>query len=64
MVWGCMSWLGRGAMARVTGRIDAHQYVTVLERCLVLTIDKCAAEPDFPSRTKLPGGPKLLVLKG
>jgi len=53
MVWGCMTWLGTGALAKIAGRMDAQQYVSILERCLVPTINHCAAEQDFVPRTKL-----------
>lgn len=31
MVWGCMGWNGVGHLAEVEGRMDANQYVSILE---------------------------------
>lgn len=31
MVWGCMSWNGVGILAEVEGKMDAEQYVSILE---------------------------------
>ena len=31
MVWGCMGWNGVGILAEVEGRMDAIQYVDILE---------------------------------
>jgi len=53
MIWGCMSWLGAGAMSKVVGRMDAHQYLNILDHCLLPTIEKCADDPGLPPRTLL-----------
>ena len=31
MVWGCMGWNGVGILAEVEGRMNAEQYVSILE---------------------------------
>jgi len=53
MLWGCMSWLGVGAMSRVVCRMDAQQYVSILNHCLIPTLDRCAADPSLPPRPQL-----------
>ena len=35
MVWGCMSWEGVGRLAEIEGRMDADQYVEILEENLL-----------------------------
>jgi len=35
MVWGCMGWNGVGQLAEVEGRMDAEQYVSILEDYLL-----------------------------
>ena len=35
MVWGCMGWEGVGKLAEVEGRMDAIQYVDILENNLL-----------------------------
>ena len=39
MVWGCMGWNGVGILAEVEGRMDAEQYVSILEDNLLPTIE-------------------------
>ena len=38
MVWGCMGWNGVGMLAEVEGRMDAKQYVDILEQHLPQSI--------------------------
>ena len=38
MVWGCMGWKGVGQLAEVEGRMDADQYVAILEDHLLPSI--------------------------
>ncbi len=40
MVWGCMGWEGVGQLAEVEGRMDADQYVAILEDHLVPSIEE------------------------
>jgi transposase len=39
MVWGCMSWNGVGILAEVEGRMDAEQYVSILEGNLLPSME-------------------------
>jgi hypothetical protein len=39
MVWGCMSWNGVGILAEVEGRMNAEQYVSILEDNLLPTME-------------------------
>lgn len=38
MIWGCMSWEGVGGMLLVIGRMDANQYIEILQEKLLPTI--------------------------
>ena len=38
MVWGCMGWNGVGIICKVEGKMDAKQYVTILEEFMVESI--------------------------
>src|SRR5215469_7770260 len=40
MVWGCMSWEGVGRLAEVEGRMDADQYVEILEHNLLPSMEE------------------------
>jgi hypothetical protein len=40
MVWGCMGWEGVGRLAEVEGRMDAKQYVAILEDHLLPSIEE------------------------
>src|SRR5229473_8508669 len=40
MVWGCMGWEGVGQLAEVEGRMNADQYVAILEDHLVPSIEE------------------------
>jgi len=50
MVWGCMTWLGVGALIKIVGNMDATQYVDILSNGLLPTITHVSAEPDLPPR--------------
>ena len=39
MVWGCMGWNGVGILAEVEGRMDAEQYVSILEDNLLPSME-------------------------
>jgi len=40
MVWGCMGWNGVGILAEVEGRMDAEQYVTILNDHLLPSMEE------------------------
>lgn len=40
MVWGCMGWEGVGDMVYVEGRMDADQYVDILDNGLLSSVEK------------------------
>ncbi len=40
MVWGCMGWEGVGHLAEVEGRMDANQYVDILEDNLLPSLEE------------------------
>lgn len=40
MVWGCIGWNGVGVLSEVEGRMDAEQYVTILEQGLLESIEE------------------------
>lgn len=40
MVWGCMGWDGVGRLAEVEGRMNADQYVDILEENLLPSLDE------------------------
>lgn len=53
MAWGCMTWAGAGKLIQVVGRMNADQFIDILDRGLVPTLDACAILPDFPSGSEL-----------
>ncbi|KAI1008097.1 hypothetical protein K3495_g144 [Podosphaera aphanis] len=46
MIWGCMYWFGVGGMSRVVGRMNSEQLMSILETCLLPTLDQIATQPD------------------
>ena len=40
MVWGCMGWNGVGRLAEVEGKMDAVQYVNILEENLLPSMEE------------------------
>jgi len=40
MVWGCMGWNGVGHLAEIEGRMDANQYVNILEENLLSSMEE------------------------
>ena len=40
MVWGCMGWNGVGHLAEVEGRMDADQYVSILEDHMLSSLEE------------------------
>ena len=59
MVWGCMGWEGLGIMAEVEGRMDAQQYLDILEEHLGESVDKLGWRwrISFSSRIMTPSTP-------
>ena len=39
MVWGCIGWNGVGVLSEVEGRMDAKQYVAILEGGLLQSME-------------------------
>jgi hypothetical protein len=40
MVWGCMRWNGVGIVCEVEGSMNAEQYVSILEECLLRSMEE------------------------
>ena len=40
MIWGCMEWNGVGHLAEVEGRMDADQYVSILEDYMLSSLEE------------------------
>ena len=40
MVWGCMGWCGVGQLAEIEGKIDADQFVSILEDHLLPSLEE------------------------
>ena len=40
LVWGCMGWNGVGHLAEVEGRMDADQYVSILEDHMLSSLEE------------------------
>lgn len=53
MVWGCFTWLGVGGIEQVEGRMDSTQFLAILTRKLLPTLDASSLLPDFPARNDL-----------
>lgn len=53
MMWGCMTWSGIGAMARIEGKMDGPMFVNILRECLVPTLEACMLLPEFPPYNQL-----------
>ena len=48
MVWGCVGWNGAGVLTEVEGRMDAKQYVEILEGGVAESVEKLGMdEKDF-----------------
>jgi hypothetical protein len=45
MLWGCISWHGVGRLHRVVGRMDAKQYVSILEESFLGSLDDRKIKP-------------------
>lgn len=46
MVWGCIGWNGAGVLSEVEGRMDAEQYVAILEQGLLQSIEESGIPED------------------
>ena len=46
MVWGCMGWNGVGHLAEVEGRMDADQYVSILEDHMLPSLEESGIPED------------------
>ena len=46
MVWGCMGWNGVGKLVEVVGKMDASQYVEILESGVVESFEALDMEED------------------
>jgi transposase len=46
MVWGCIGWNGVGVLSEVEGRMDAEQYVAILEQGLLQSMEESGIPPD------------------
>ncbi|KAI1001241.1 hypothetical protein K3495_g6959 [Podosphaera aphanis] len=46
MILGSISWFGVGGMSRVVGRMNSEQLMSLLETCLLPTLDQIATQPD------------------
>ena len=46
MVWGCIGWNGVGVLSEVEGRMDAEQYVTILEGALLQSMEDSGIPAD------------------
>lgn len=45
MVWGCMGWERPGILCEVEGKMDAKQYVDILESALLESLEKFGVSP-------------------
>ena len=46
MVWGCIGWNGVGILSEVEGRMDAEQYVAILEAGLLQSMEESGIPED------------------
>ncbi len=46
MVWGCIGWNGVGVLSEVEGRMDAEQYVAILEQGLLQSMEESGIPED------------------
>ena len=53
MIWGSMTWAGVGKLAKIEGRMDSTQYISILDSCLLPTMDAASLLPGFPARDQL-----------
>jgi hypothetical protein len=46
MVWGCMGWNGVGILCEVEGRMNAEQYISILEECLLRSMEESGIDEE------------------
>ena len=46
MVWGCIWWNGIGVLRKVKGRMDAKQYVAILETGILQSLEESGIPED------------------
>ena len=46
MVWGCIGWTGVGGLSEVEGKMDAEQYVAILEGGLLQSMEDSGIPAD------------------
>ena len=46
MVWGCIGWNGVWILSEVEGRMDAEQYVAILEQGLLQSMEESGISED------------------
>ena len=46
MVWGCIGWIGVGVLSEVEGKMDAEQYVAILEEGLLQSMEDSGIPAD------------------
>jgi hypothetical protein len=46
MVWGCMGWNGVGVLCEVEGRMNAEQYISILEECLLRSMQESVVDEE------------------
>ena len=46
MVWGCMGWNGVGILCEVEGRMNAEQYISILEECLLRSMEESGVDEE------------------
>ena len=53
MIWGCMTWFGPGLIIKVEGKMNADQYISILRRGLIPTLEASNLIPGFPLQKDL-----------
>ncbi|KAI6149417.1 hypothetical protein BKA82DRAFT_4128930 [Pisolithus tinctorius] len=53
MVWGCMGWEAVGHLTEIKGRMDANQYMDILESQLLLSLGDSPKRPRSGWRTTI-----------
>lgn len=53
MIWGCMTYWGVGRIALVEGRMNANDYIEILDANLLPTIADLCAQPGGPRRNQV-----------
>lgn len=53
MIWGCMTWFGPGLIIKIEGKMNADQYISILSRELIPTLEASNLIPGFPAQKDL-----------